>query len=404
MLPLDGITVVSLEQAVAGPFATRQLADLGARVIKIERTGAGDFARGYDRTVLGESSYFVWLNRSKESVALDLKDARGRQIVSRLVAGSDVFLQNLAPGACKRLGFDNSSLAHDHPSLIVCSLSGYGSDGPWADRKAYDLLVQSEVGLLSLTGTEQSVAKVGVSIADIAAGMYAFSAILASLYQRAVTGRGSLIDLSMFEALSEWIGAQMYYTMYSGAQPQRTGADHATIAPYGPFVTSDGKTVVIAIQNDREWESFCKNVLTDEQLVTDERFADNPARSHNREALRKLIEGRLRALSGSEVEDLLADAGIAMAEVNLVEQFLRHPVLSGRNRWRKVETPRGVVTALVPPGIPVGAEPVMGPVPAVGQHTEAVLAELGLSDQDIGALKADGVVSVPSARSAGGGR
>lgn len=402
MLPLDGITVVSLEQAVAGPFATRQLADLGARVIKIERTGAGDFARGYDRTVLGQSSYFVWLNRSKESVALDLKDTRGRQVLSRLVAESDVFVQNLAPGACKRLGFGDADLARDHPSLIICSLSGYGSDGPWAGRKAYDLLVQSEVGLLSLTGTEQSVAKVGVSIADIAAGMYAFSAILAALLQRSLTGQGSLIDLSMFEALSEWLGAPMYYTMYSGAQPRRTGADHATIAPYGPFTTADGKTLVIAIQNDREWESFCTHVLSDAELATDGRFADNPARARNREALRKLIEDRLLRLTGPEAEHLLTDAGIATAEVNLVEQFLRHPVLSGRNRWRKVETPRGVVTALVPPGIPGGAEPIMGPVPSVGQHTEAVLTELGLGEQEIGALKADGVVSVPSAHSDGG--
>lgn len=394
MLPLDGITVVSLEQAVAGPFATRQLADLGARVIKIERTGSGDFARGYDQAVLGQSSYFVWLNRSKESVALDLKDARARQVVSTLIARADVFVQNLAPGASARLGLDAQTLQRDHPELIVCDLSGYGRDGPWSDRKAYDLLVQSEVGLLSLTGTEQSVAKVGVSIADIAAGMYGFSAILAALYQRTSTARGSVIDVSMFEALAEWMGAPAYYTMYSSRQPERTGAEHATIAPYGPFVAADGETIVIAIQNEREWASFCKNVLGDEELAFDERFAGNPARVDNRAALRHLIEQRIGRLTGSEARELLASSAVATAELNSVPQFLCHPVLSGRNRWREVGTPNGPVRALLPPGLADGADPRMGPVPAVGEHTAAVLTEVGVSEDELRVLAAEDVITV----------
>ncbi len=401
MLPLEGLTVVSLEQAVAAPFATRQLADLGARVVKVERPGTGDFARGYDETVLGQSSYFVWLNRSKESLALDLKDPRGRAILARLVAGADVFVQNLAPGACERLGLGAEALRGEHPGLIVCEISGYGQDGPWADRKAYDLLVQSETGVVSLTGTAGEVAKVGISIADIAAGMYAFSGILAALYQRKATGEGTRIDVSMFEALSEWMGAPAYYTMYSGTQPARTGAEHATIAPYGPFPTADGGSVVVAVQNEREWASFCELVLGDESLAGDERFAGNPARVRNREALRELVGRRIARLDTGAAEELLHSAGIATAALNSVAAYLDHPVLAGRDRWREVATPRGAVRALLPPAVPGGAEPRMGAVPSVGEHTAQILASLGIGAGGLRALEADGVVSCAAAAAAG---
>jgi formyl-CoA transferase len=392
MRPLDGVTVVSVEQAVAAPFATRQLADLGARVIKIERPDQGDFARRYDETVHGQSSYFVWLNRSKESVALDLKAPAGRRVLHDLLARADVFVQNLAPGASRRLGLHADQLAEPYPRLIVCAVSGFGTTGPWVDRKAYDLLVQSETGLVSLTGSPEHVAKVGISIADIAAGMYAYSGILTALYTRATTGAVSAVEVSLFDALAEWMAQPMYYTRYGGTQPARTGAAHATIAPYGPYRTGDGGTVLVAIQHDREWAAFCEVVLDRPELATDCRFGRNSARVANADQLNRIVEARFTRLDTPGARALLDLAGIAHAAVNTVTDLLAHPVLTGRDRWRPVATPGGEVHALLPPTILRGVEASMGPVPALGEHTEAVLAELGHDERAIAALRADGVI------------
>ena len=390
--PLDGITVVSLEQAVAAPFATRQLADLGARVLKVERPGAGDFARGYDETVHGQSSYFVWLNRSKESVTLDLKSPDGRAVLEELLAGADVFVQNLAPGATGRMGLSAAELGTRFPRLVVCDVSGFGADGPWADRKAYDLLVQAESGLMSLTGTPAEAAKVGISVADIAAGMYAFSGILTALLQRATSGRAPAVQVSLFEALAEWMGSPAYYTEYGGHSPQRVGAEHATIAPYGPYPTGEGDTVVVTVQNDREWLRFCAVLLEDEALATDPRFARNSARVAHRGELNDLITKRLGTLTTAAVVAALDEAGIAHAQLRSIPEFLDHPVLAGRNRWRTVDTPGGPIRALLPPADVAGVTPRMDPVPAVGEHTHPVLRSLGRTDADIARLQADGVI------------
>ena len=390
--PLAGVTVVSLEQAVAAPFATRQLADLGARVIKVERPGGGDFARRYDETVHGQSSYFIWLNRSKESLSLDVKAPAGRAIMADLLAGADVFVQNLAPGAAARLGLDAAALAGRHPRLIPCTISGYGPDGPWAHRKAYDLLVQCETGLVAITGSPEQVAKAGISVADIAAGMYAYSGILTALYRRATTGGVCAVDVSLFEALAEWMGSPAYYTAYGGQQPARAGARHATIAPYGPFTTADDEILLIAIQNEREWQRFCEVLLGDAALAGDERFATNPARVAHRDVLEDLISARLGALDTGAALALLEEAGVASSRLNSVAEFLAHPVLAGRGRWRTVGTPGGPVQALLPPANLAGTEPVMNPVPAVGEHTDAILRSLGRDPDDIAALRADGVI------------
>jgi itaconate CoA-transferase len=390
--PLDGVTVVSLEQAVAAPFATRQLADLGARVIKVERPGGGDFARRYDETVRGQSAYFIWLNRSKESLCLDIKAPAGRAILADLLAGADVLVQNLAPGAAARLGLDAAALSSRYPRLIPCSISGYGPDGPWAARKAYDLLVQCETGLVSITGSPEQAAKAGISLADIAAGMYAYSGILTALYQRAVTGKVCAVDVSLFEALGEWMGSPAYYTAYGGRQPARAGARHATIAPYGPFTTADDETVLIAIQNEREWRRFCEFVLGDAALAADKRFATNSARVAHRDALEDLISARFGALDTAGALALLEKANVASARMNSITEFLAHPVLAGRDRWRTVGTPGGPVQALLPPANLGGVEPVMNPVPAVGEHTDAILRGLGRDTDDIAALRADGVI------------
>ncbi|WP_371574497.1 CaiB/BaiF CoA transferase family protein [Streptomyces sp. NBC_01314] len=392
-LPLAGLTVVSLEQAVAAPFATRQLADLGARVIKVERPDGGDFARRYDTTVHGESSYFVWLNRSKESVTLDLKSDAGRAVLEQLLADSDVFVQNLAPGAAARMGLGAEALAERFPSLIPCSISGYGSSGPWADRKAYDLLVQCQTGLVSLTGNEHGSARVGVSIADIAAGMYAYSGILTALLTRATTGIARAVEVSLFEALAEWMNQPAYYTRFGGAQPPRLGTQHATIAPYGAHTTADGKDVLFSIQNEREWAALCDRFLGLPGLAADPRFATGSARVAHREELNAIVAERFGELDGDEVMKLLDAAGIANAGVNDVAEFLEHPVLSGRDRWRDVRIPGGAtVPALLPPADLAGLAPRMDPVPAVGEHTETVLAELGYSTADIGSLRADRVI------------
>ncbi|MDH6228080.1 CaiB/BaiF CoA-transferase family protein [Streptomyces sp. MJP52] len=391
-LPLEGITVVSLEQAVAAPFATRQLADLGARVVKVERPGSGDFARGYDESVHGQSSYFVWLNRSKESVTLDVKSDGGREVLERLLGEADVFVQNLAPGAARRLGLGAAELAERHPSLIVCDISGYGTTGPWADRKAYDLLIQCETGVVSLTGSPEAPAKAGISIADIAAGMYAYSGILAALYERRASGVARPVEVTLFEALAEWMGSPAYYTAYSGTQPTRTGAQHATIAPYGPYDASDGGTVLLAIQNEREWAAFCAVFLDDPALATDPRFHRNSARVARREELNAVVRARFAELTVAEAVTLLDRAKVAHAKLNSVAEFWEHPVLAGRDRWRDVATPGGTVRALLPPATPAGLTPRMGPVPAVGEHTEPVLRALGLDTAALAALRADGVL------------
>jgi itaconate CoA-transferase len=387
MLPLSGITVVSLEQAVAAPFATRQLADLGARIIKVERPEVGDFARGYDRTVKGLASHFVWLNRSKESVTLDLKQDGAKEILNRLIESADVFVQNLAPGATGRLGFGAQTLRERHPSLIVCDVSGYGSSGPYRDKKAYDLLVQCEAGVVSITGTPDTPSKVGVSIADIACGMYAYSGILAALFRRERTGEGAAIEVSLFEALAEWMGFPAYFTMYGGKEPPRTGASHAAIAPYGPFECGDGEVIFLGIQNEREWERFCEAVLERPALANDERFTSNSERVENRDDLHQEIEAILEELSSQEAIGRLDDAKIANARMRTVRGFLDHPQLEARGRWREVGSPVGPLRALLPPAIMDGEEPVMAPIPEVGEHTDNILAELGYSDDAVASLR-----------------
>ncbi|YCH09035.1 CaiB/BaiF CoA transferase family protein [Arthrobacter sp. alpha11c] len=375
MLPLSGITVVSLEQAVAAPFATRQLADLGARVIKIERPDVGDFARGYDETVKGMASHFVWLNRSKESVALDLKSPEGHHAVHELVRNADIFVQNLAPGAAERLGLGADALRAERPELIHVSISGYGADGPYSSKKAYDLLVQCEAGLVSITGSEETPAKVGISIADIASGMYAYSGILTALLQRGQTGEGATIELSMLEALGEWMGYAMNYAVYGGTAPKRTGSSHAAIAPYGPFTCGDSQQVFLGIQNEREWATFCDRVLGRPMVAMDARFARNSLRVRHRAELTLVIEEGLSRYTADEVVDLLEKAGIANALLRDMQGFADHPQLAARNRWREYDSPVGPLRGLIPPATFVGQEPVMGRVPNVGEDTDRVLAE-----------------------------
>lgn len=374
MLPLTGVTVVSLEHAIAAPFATRQLADLGARVIKIERPDVGDFARSYDERVDGLSSHFVWCNRSKESLALDLKSEAGLKVVEALLARADVFVQNLAPGAVDRMGFGYSQIKTRFPRLIMCEISGYGQDGPDRDRKAYDLLIQAESGFLSVTGTESDMVKAGCSIADIAAGMYAYSNILAALIERAKTGEGRHIDVSMLEAMAEWMGHPMYYAFEGAAQPARVGASHATIFPYGPFPTANGD-VVFAIQNEREWSAFCAGVLENPSVATDARFVSTSLRSTNREALRQIITDRLTLLDRNVVLKRLDGANIANADAKDMSGLWHHVQLAERGRWVNVETPAGPVPALLPPGRTSAR---MDAVPRLGAHTSSILAELGL--------------------------
>ncbi|MGA9746606.1 MAG: CaiB/BaiF CoA-transferase family protein [Nocardioides sp.] len=382
MRPLEGLTVVSVEQAVAAPFATRQLADLGARVIKVERPGAGDFARQYDEAVRGISSHFVWLNRSKESLALDLKDERDREVLDRLLAQADVFVQNLAPGAIERLGLGAADLRERHPRLVHCSISGYGSGGPVTRKKAYDLLVQCEAGVVSVTGTPEAPAKVGIPVADIAAGMYAYSGILTALLRRHATGEGATLEVSMLEALAEWVGFPMYYAAYGGTPPPRSGAAHAAIAPYGPFPCGDGRQVFLGVQNEREWAAFCADVLGDAGLASDERFGTNSQRVVHRDELGSAVAEVFARWTSDEVVDRLDATGIANARLREVTELADHPQLAARNRWRRVDSEVGELRALVPPATLDGDEPVMGPVPASGQHTAAILAELGLSREE----------------------
>jgi crotonobetainyl-CoA:carnitine CoA-transferase CaiB-like acyl-CoA transferase len=387
MRPLDGITVVALEQVIAGPFATRQLAEMGARVIKIERPGGGDAARAYDRTVKGLSSHFVWTNRSKESLSLDVKHPRAREILEKLLGKADVFLQNLAPGAVDRLGLGSTELRSRFPRLVWCGISGYGPAGPYAEKKAYDLLVQCEAGLLSVTGTPAEPAKAGIPVADIAAGMYAYSSILAALLRRARTGEGATLDITMFEALGEWMGFPAYFTAYGGAPPPRSGAHHATIVPYGPFRAGDGGTVFLSVQNEREFARFCELVLRTPGLADDPRFSSSPARQQNRTAMHAEIEKTFSEMTTAEVIERLEEADIANARLNSMQQFWEHPQLAARGRWRKVGSPAGELDALKPPANISGMEPRMAPVPAVGEHSEAILAELGYSGAQIARLR-----------------
>jgi itaconate CoA-transferase len=393
MLPLEGITVVALEQAVAAPFATRQLADLGARVVKVERQGVGDFARSYDETVKGMASHFVWLNRSKESLALDLKEDEAKKALYRLVAEADVFIQNLAPSGAARLGFGAEDLRKRHPRLIYCSISGYGVTGPYRDKKAYDLLVQCEAGLVSITGTPETPSKVGISAADIAAGMYAYSGILAALLRRERTGEGGTLDVSMLESLGEWMGFPAYFSLYGGEEPKRSGASHAAIAPYGPFECGDGETLFLGIQNEREWARFCVEVLERSGMADDERFASNSDRVKNRAELHAEIEGVFSRLTEEQAIERLEGAGIANARMRTVGQFLDHPQLEARDRWREVGSPVGPLRALVPPATLSGTEPVMKPIPGIGEHTGEILAAIR-DEQEDGAGGDDGLGEV----------
>lgn len=390
MQPLRGVTVVSLEQAIAGPYASRQLADLGARVIKIERPGAGDFARGYDTRVNGMSSHFVWVNRNKESLSLDIKDPRGLAVLRRLLASADVFIQNLAPGATARLGLGAEELRAAHPGLVVCDISGYGRGGPYETMKAYDLLVQSEAGLLSVTGSAEEMAKAGISVSDIAAGMYAYSSVLAALLERARTGEGTHLDVSLFEATVEWMGFPLYYT-YDGAEPPpRAGAAHATIYPYGPFTAGDGKVVLMSIQNEREWAAFCDRFLGRPELAVHPDYAGNAQRNAHRDSLGRIVRDRFAELTGDEAVALLSAVPVASARVNSLAEVWNHPQLAARGRWHAVGSPVGPVRSLAPPG-PTDREPRMDPVPAAGEHTGAILAELGLPEDELAALLRDGV-------------
>lgn len=392
--PLDGITVVSFEHAIAAPFCTRQLADLGARVIKIERPKVGDFARAYDARAKGLSSHFVWTNRSKESLALDAKKPGADAIVDSLLAKADVLVQNLAPGAAARMGLSFEALHERFPRLIVCDISGYGEGGPYEQKKAYDLLIQSEGGFLSVTGGagEDEIAKAGCSIADIAAGMYAYTGVLSALHLRNKTGKGSRVDVSMLESLVEWMGYPLYYSFDGAPPPPRAGASHSTIYPYGPFPATPGETVMLGLQNEREWALFCEKVMEKPELVQDERFNSNANRSANRDALREIIVGKFAELGTQEVVDRLDKAPIANAQVNTMKQVWEHPQLRARERWVEVDSPQGKLPALLPPGANRAFEPRMDAIPSIGQHSEAILSELGYSQDEIANLKEVGAL------------
>jgi len=392
MLPLEGIKVVSIEQAVAAPLASRHLADFGARVIKIERPGTGDFARGYDEKVRGLSSWFVWLNRSKQSLTLDLKRLEAKDILHKLLSDADVLIQNIAPGAAGRLDLGGSELVSRYPKLIVCEISGYGAGGPYRNKKAYDLLVQNETGLVSVTGTPDTPCKAGISAADIAAGMYAFSGVLLALRTREQTGRGTVLHVSLFDSLSEWMLPAGYYQAEGGPPPARSSAEHASIAPYGPYSSGDGKQFSLGIQNEREWVRFCSVVLKKPELAADPLFSANSRRSDNRDALRAIIGEVFRALALDQIMERLEQAGIAYGRMNSVREFWTHPQHSSRGRWRDVSSPAGTVPALLPPIDLRGIEPQMGRIPALGEHTEAILGEIGYTAEQIREWRSTGAV------------
>ena len=390
--PLDGITVVALEHVIAAPFCTRQLADLGARIIKIERPGGGDFARGYDTQVKGLSSHFVWVNRSKESLTLDLKQESAMAVLKNLLKTADVFIQNLAPGAANRMGLGPEILQKENPGLITCAISGYGNDGPYRDKKAYDLLIQSEAGFLSITGTPETPSKAGNSIADIAAGMYAYTNILAALLQRGKTGKGSVIDISMLEALSEWMSFPLYYAYQGAEPPPRNGASHATIYPYGPFKAGDGKTIMLGLQNEREWVQFCETVLENSPLAQDERFDRNFKRNEKRAELLEIINACFSKLTSEQLIARLEKAQIANAHLNDMEGLWKHEQLKARDRWTQVGTPNGPIPALLPPGLNDTYQYRMDAIPAVGEHTDSILKELGMTESEIAAMRASGAI------------
>jgi crotonobetainyl-CoA:carnitine CoA-transferase CaiB-like acyl-CoA transferase len=390
--PLDGITVVSLEHAIAAPFCTRQLADLGARVIKVERPGLGDFARAYDTRVKGQASHFVWTNRSKESLTLDLKQPAAQAVLRQLLTSADVLVQNLAPGAAARMGLSWEALNPSQSRLIVCDISGYGEDGPYRDKKAYDLLIQSEAGLLSVTGTPAEPSKAGNSMADIAAAMYAYTSILSALLLRGKTGQGSHIDVSMLESLGEWMGYPMYYAFDGAAPPPRSAASHASIYPYGPFQAGDGGTVMLGLQNEREWKVFCELVLQNAALITDPRFDSNARRNEHREALKAIVLDAFAQHSTAQVLARLDEAQIANARMNKMADLWAHPQLQARQRWHNVGSPMGDIPALLPPGRSNAFDYRMDPIPAVGQHTEAILRELGQGSDTIAALRSAGAI------------
>jgi itaconate CoA-transferase len=393
MRPLADITVVTLEHAIAAPFATRQLADLGARVIKVERPGTGDFARAYDGRVRGMSSHFMWVNRSKESLTLDLKNERANELLRKLILEeADVVVQNLAPGAAARLGISYEELSKERPDLIVCDISGYGDSGPYRDKKAYDLLIQSEAGFVSVTGTKDEQVKAGSSIADIAAGMYAYTNILAALLEREKTGKGQRLEISMLESLVEWMGFPLYYSFEGATQPPRAGAGHATIFPYGPFVAGDGKTVMLGLQNEREWASFCEHVLQSPELANSELYHSNSKRHENREQLTQIITGVFAGMTRDEVIARLEKAQIANAQVNNMAEVWDHPQLKARNRWRNVQSPIGEFPALLPPGGWAVSEPRMDAVPAVGEHSRSILEWIGCSATEIESLASEGAI------------
>ncbi|WP_418956199.1 CaiB/BaiF CoA transferase family protein [Streptomyces tritici] len=393
-LPLDGITVVAVEQAVAAPFATRQLADLGARVVKIERPDGGDFARGYDTAAAGLASHFVWCNRGKESVAVDLKDPRGLALARRLIADADVFVQNLAQGAAARLGLDAATLCAEHPRLVAVDVSGYGAEGPYAHKRAYDMLVQCEAGLVSVTGTAGQPVKAGIPAADIAAGMYAFSGVLAALVRRGTTGRGGPVEVSLFDALAEWMGHPLHHGMHGGTAPARTGLAHAVIAPYDAYPTADGGLVLLSVQNDREWRRLAEQVLGRPELADDPGFATNTARVARRADTDAAVAAALAPLPAAEALARLEAAGIACARLNTVADLAEHPQLAARDRWRTVDSAVGPLRAMLPPIVfPDGPEPAMGAVPALGAHTEAVLADLGVGEEELTELRKAGVIA-----------
>lgn len=390
--PLDGITVISLEHAIAAPFCTRQLADMGARVIKIERPKVGDFARGYDERVRGMASHFVWTNRSKESLALDLKQDQAQKVLHKLLAKADVLVQNLAPGAAARMGLGFDDLHKLYPQLIVCDISGYGEGGPYETKKAYDLLIQSESGFISVTGSPDAPAKAGCSISDIAAGMYAYSGILNALLLRAKTGQGSRLDVSMLESTVEWMNFPLYYAFEGAAPPPRAGAAHATIFPYGPFLVGDGNTVMLGLQNEREWRVFCEKVLLQPELAEDPDFNNNTRRTHNRERLTQVIVQAFGSLTIDQVIQRLEQAQIANARVNEMKDVWQHPQLAARERWRKVSSPVGELPSLLPPATNSAFMPRMDAIPDLGEQTDQILSELGMTEQEISLMREQGMI------------
>jgi len=392
MRPLDGITVISLEHAIAAPFCTRQLADMGARVIKVERPKVGDFARGYDERVRGMASHFVWTNRSKESLSLDLKHPQAQEVLQSLLAKADVLVQNLAPGAAARMGLGFDELHAKYPQLIVCDISGYGEGGPYETKKAYDLLIQSESGFISVTGSPESPSKAGCSMSDIAAGMYAYSGILNALLLRGKTGKGSHLDVSMLESTVEWMNFPLYYAFEGATPPPRAGAAHATIFPYGPFPVGDGSNVMLGLQNEREWRVFCEKVLLTPQLADDPAYASNSKRVQNREQLAALIKQAFSTMNIEQVTLRLEEAQIANARVNEMKDVWAHPQLAARNRWVEVDSPVGKLPALIPPGTNSAFKAKMQAIPALGEHTQAILAEVGLSASQIKQLESDGAI------------